>query len=218
MSKYLTLTGICLILLLTILCLHNGINVVSHAEEVSTPNYSLNFDNNELRLCGLQGLNILYYTDNVTLGLSNTTYGFTYNKLKFYFTNSAVNVDDLLEYVLGDIRILYEGDLDIQIVLKALRSNSYMKSVVECPELRLSSKSLTSYVTEYAANDYALIQLNNQEVGIVYRNVTDTGVNYAVSDNIKGDWWISPLGRLCFSDNRESFALDFTPISTIHTR
>lgn len=205
-------------ILLVIMCLHNNVSVTSHAEEVSTANYSLNFDNDELRLHGLQGLNILYYTDNIALGLNHTTYGFTYNGYKLYFTDSPITIDGLIEYMLNDTIILYEDGLDIQPILNAVRTNSYLTSVVSCPELKLSSKAISSYITNYDATDYALIQLDTGDIGIIYRTVAPEGITYTVSDSVTGDWWISPLGMLCFSDKSQSFALDFTSISTIYMR
>lgn len=182
--------------------------VESKASNSGRTNYQLNFDDNELKMYGLQGLDLLYYTDNIPLS-NATTCGFIYNEHEVYFTNSTETIEGFNTIEFGEIKLLYENGTNIQVIKDSIRTNEYMESLVICPRLQLSMEVKRNYVTDREATDYAIVTLESGDIGVVYRYITSDGISYGVSENITGNWWISPIGVLCMSDSDVSFPLEF---------
>ena len=208
MYKYVSLTGLFVIILALSFVIYKSAVVDSHAHSNGRTNYQLNFDGNELRLLGLQGLDPLYYTNNIPLS-NAITYGFIYNDYELYFTDYENTIPDFNKIDIGNVKLLYEDGVNIQTIKEAVRTNQHMASLIICPRLQLSMEVKRNYITDCEATDYALVHLESGDLGVVYRYLTSDGIHYTVSDSITGNWWVSPIGVLCFSDRDISFPLEF---------
>lgn len=211
MSKWLVLLVVCILEVSVFSCTVSATMPEEEILNFDDVYYEMVFDNELVYLRKTDALDILYYTDNVNIGLSNSVYGFSYNGAELFISPSDFYEKDMqVIESLPTCKVLSNETLSSIELLGTVPNRS---SVIQSPTIELHQYVWDDIIPEECRStsvvDWALVKLDSGEYGAVYREYVNGGLVNKVTKNIEGIWWVSPVSMLILRNASETHELVF---------